>query len=70
MNKQVLLWQVPVEDMLMGVTALALPPPPAEVAVDESTVRGTKVRFTWRLDNFAAFRTILETRKVFSRCAA
>ncbi|BDA47782.1 probable MATH domain and coiled-coil domain-containing protein At3g at N-terminal half [Coccomyxa sp. Obi] len=59
--------QVPVEDMMMGVTALALPPPPAEVALEESTVRGTKVRFTWRLENFAAFRTILDSRKVFSR---
>lgn len=57
------------EDKLQGVTALALPPPPPEAAVDESKARGTKVRFTWRLDNFAAFRTILETRKVFSRCA-
>lgn len=62
-----LLYQVPVEDMMMGVTALVLPPPPAEVALEESTVRGTKVRFTWRLENFAAFRTILDSRKVFSR---
>ena len=28
---------------------------------------GEEVRFTWRLENFAAFRSILETRKVFSR---
>ncbi len=28
-----------------------------------------KVRFTWRLENLVAFRSILETRKVFSRCA-
>lgn len=28
---------------------------------------GEEVRFTWRLENFAAFKTILETRKIFSR---
>ena len=28
---------------------------------------GEEVRFTWRLENFTAFRSILETRKVFSR---
>ena len=27
------------------------------------------MRFTWRLENLVAFRPILETRKVFSRCA-
>ena len=42
--------------------------PPGGGADRAATTRtGEEVRFTWRLENFAAFRSILETRKVFSR---
>ena len=45
-----------------------LPVPPGGCA-DGGARTGEEVRFTWKLENFAAFRTILETRKVFSRYA-
>jgi hypothetical protein len=45
-----------------------LPAPPGGCA-DGGARTGEEVRFTWKLENFAAFRTILETRKVFSRYA-
>jgi hypothetical protein len=56
--------QVPMLDMPPGMPAGSL-----AVAMDgqELSADGTKVRFIWRLDNFSAFKTILETRKVFSR---
>ena len=44
---------------------LITPPGGADRAVGART--GEEVRFTWRLENFAAFKTILETRKIFSR---
>ena len=31
--------------------------------------RGRKVCFSWRIENFLAFKEIMETRKIFSRCA-
>ena len=68
--------QVPIWDMPPGVTAPALPAPAdggSSSVADGDAVAGagdgTKVRFTWRLENLAAFRSILEQRKVFSRCA-
>ena len=28
----------------------------------------TKTRFLWTIENFVAFKEIVETRKIFSRC--
>ena len=42
-------------------------PPTADAELAAAARTGEEVRFTWRLENFAAFRSILETRKVFSR---
>ena len=69
--------QVPFLDMPPGIIP-ALPAPgeggssssPREPQrLEKDRERGTKVRFTWRLENLVAFRPILDTRKVFSRCA-
>ena len=30
---------------------------------------GVKVRFTWRIENWTAWKDVMETRKIFSRCA-
>ncbi len=29
--------------------------------------QGKKIKFTWRIENFVAFKEIMETRKIFSR---
>ena len=42
-------------------------PPAADAELATAARTGEEVRFTWRLENFPAFRSILETRKVFSR---
>lgn len=42
-------------------------PPGGSASRAPAARTGEEVRFTWRLENFAAFKNILETRKVFSR---
>lgn len=56
--------QLPILDMPPGAAPRNIM---AALEGQDVTPDRTKVRFTWRLDNFAAFKTILETRKVFSR---
>ena len=43
------------------------PPPPPDRSAGPAA-RGRKVCFTWRIENFLAFKEIMETRKIFSRC--
>lgn len=54
---------------LAGIEPSRQPPAPPGGGADGCARTGEEVRFTWKLENFAAFRTILETRKVFSRYA-
>lgn len=43
------------------------PAPPADRSAGPAA-RGRKVCFSWRIENFLAFKEIMETRKIFSRC--
>jgi hypothetical protein len=45
---------------------LPAPPPPPEVPRETPL---TKTRFVWRIENFSVFADILQTRKIFSKCA-
>jgi hypothetical protein len=52
--------------------ALSTCPPPAVPPADRSggpAAQGRKIKFTWRIENFVAFKEIMETRKIFSRHA-
>ena len=50
-----------------------MPPMPYSAAAMDSTVScaalppGQKLSFSWKIDNFLAFKEILETRKIFSK---
>ena len=47
--------------------------PSAPLALPGGTEKGedgVKVRFTWRIENWTAWKDVMETRKIFSRCAS
>lgn len=51
-------------------TSLSTCPPPAVPPADRSAgpaAQGKKIKFTWRIENFMAFKEIMETRKIFSK---
>ena len=51
-------------------SSLSTCPPPAVPPADRSAgpaAQGRKIKFTWRIENFMAFKEIMETRKIFSR---
>ena len=50
-------------------SAPALPPAGLRYSCD-CVPDGDKLVVYWKIDNFLAFKDILETRKLFSRCAA
>ncbi len=46
--------------------------PPAPLALPGAADKGddgVKVRFTWRIENWTAWKEVMETRKIFSRRA-
>jgi hypothetical protein len=50
--------------------SLSTCPPPAVPPADRSAgpaAQGKKIKFTWRIENFMAFKEIMETRKIFSK---
>jgi hypothetical protein len=51
-------------------SSLSTCPPPAVPPADRSAgpaAQGKKIKFTWRIENFMAFKEIMETRKIFSK---
>lgn len=62
--------QVPVGDMPEGVIVAQPSAPLALPGGAEKGDDGVKVRFTWRIENWTAWKDVMETRKIFSRCAS
>ena len=62
--------QVPVGDMPEGVIVAQPSAPLALPGGAEKGADGVKVRFTWRIENWTAWKDVMETRKIFSRCAS
>jgi hypothetical protein len=61
--------QVPVGDMPEGVIVAQPPAPLALPGAADKGDDGVKVRFTWRIENWTAWKEVMETRKIFSRRA-